>query len=110
MRHLSFIVLFLFSFAFLPKAHENKWKDRERSIPPISSVAINGYALCIHFDIPVDTMLLEIWDAEGTKACTEYIVSPPVGDYYIALDNLAAGSYTFRLSNDSGYWDGDFSK
>lgn len=110
MRHLLLALLLLGSSVFSLKAYEDKWKDNHRSIPPVSSVVMNGYALCIHFDLPVDAMLLQVWDAEGGEVYTQYIVRPPVGDYYVALDNLQPGEYTFRLSQGTGYWEGGFTK
>lgn len=110
MRQLSVIFLLLVSCVFFLKAHEDKWTSIDRSIPPVSSVVMDGYALCIHFDIPVDAMLLEIWDAEGGEVCTQWIVCPPVGEYSVALDSLQPGEYTFRLSRGTGYWAGGFTK
>lgn len=110
MRYLSLILLFLFSSTYFLKAEKDKWQDHKRSVPPISSVVMDGYALCIHFDFPVDAMVLEVWNADGEEVYTECIVCPPVGDYYVTLDSLLPGDYTFRLSKGSGYWEGDFSK
>lgn len=110
MKTLSIVFLFLLSSSFFLKAHENGWNGPIRSVPPISSVIMDGYDLCIHFDFSVDTMLLQVWDANGEEVHAECVVCPPVGDYYVTLDNLLPGDYTFRLSMGSGYWAGDFSK